>query len=243
MTLRNRQEKLAAAHTSYSENTLRCLTEQHFAESKLSSECYRDEVIMQSTCSTSEYQGDDLVGKRKERQQLFHNLNDANFGKYRNSDVLGDIDTSKQCTFTSGTESTSYIDSLVSTKDVENWNPDEEINNEFAQNETNDCSISVIDKNTTKEVFCPVCKQEIKITKSLYHDVNNHIDICLNNKAISNFGKAKTQENTCYDRPSKLTSGKKRHIISPYESSNLHVNTKVPKKNSILNYMLSKHKK
>merc|ERR1712141_122001 len=149
-----------------------------------------------------------MGGKRKERQQLFHNLNDANFGKYRNSDVLGDIDTSKQCTFTSGTESTSYIDSLVS----------------------------------TKEVFCPVCKQEIKITKSLYHDVNNHIDICLNNKAISNFGEAKTQENSCYERTSKLTSGKKRHIISPYESSNLHVNTKLPKKNSILNYMLSKHK-
>ena len=241
MTLRNRQDILAAAHTSYSENTLRCLTEQHFAESKLSSECYRDEVIMQSTCSTSDYQGDGLVGKRKETQ-LFHNLNDANFGKYRNSDVLGDIDNSKQCTFTSGTESTSYIDSLVSSKDVENWNPDKEINNEFVQNETNDCSISLIDKNTTKEVFCPVCKQEIRITNSLYHDVNNHIDICLNNKAISNFRKAKTQENLSHERTSKLTSGKKRHI-SPYKSSNLHVNTKVPKKNSILNYMLSKNKR
>ena len=118
LTLRNRQKILAAAHTTYSENTLRCLTEQHFAERKLSSECYKDEVIMQSTCSTSEYQGDDLVGKRKERQQLFHNLNDANFGKYRNCDVLGDIDNSKQCTFTSGTETVSYTHLTLPTKRI-----------------------------------------------------------------------------------------------------------------------------
>ena len=90
-------------------------------------------------------------------------------------------------------------------------------------------------------VFCPICNQSIQVQNDRDIDlaVNKHIDICLNNKAISNLSPK--------PHDSSLTQNNQTFYESDYnlknvsnKASNLSTKTKVSKSNSILNYMVNK---
>ena len=236
--LRNPELDLINASSKLCENTLECLTEQDYAATKLFNKC--GEGSMQGTCSIRETQGDELRGKEKERISFIHNEDDASSSKYRKYDDLGDLNISKQFTLNVGAKDTNFSDKsdLFPSKD-DVWN------NKFCPNRpdmfnsemTELLEINELKGNRSYEVLCPICHQGIKIQSGFDKNllINNHVDICLNNHAISNSSFVMEQKNESRDNKQAANKiNKKRQGISSDKRSNTGVITNA---NSILNYM------
>merc|ERR1711994_585600 len=106
--------------------------------------------------------------------------------------------------------------------------------NNFPVNQLNQSdSVNVI------EVLCPICNRSISVENHSDKDlaVNKHIDICLNNRAISNLDPNPHDNHnnlSFYQRDLKLQN------IPHTSTSSLSAKTKSSKSNSILKYMVNK---
>ena len=91
-------------------------------------------------------------------------------------------------------------------------------------------------------VFCPICNQSIQVQNDRDVDlaVNKHIDICLNNKAISNLSPNPHDSPLMVNNQTFYESDYKLNNVSN-KTSNLSKKTKLSKSNSILNYMVNKN--
>ena len=205
--------------------------------------CYKgSEENVQSTCFFRDAENT-KVQKERKRLEQFHNMDDATLNKYRKYDGLEEFNTSKQSSFNCELESTLLKDNKTSCEEIEEniksyrfTSPETSFNN-FPVNQLNQSdSVNAI------EVLCPICNKSISVENHSDKDlaVNKHIDICLNNRAISDLG-SKPQDTpklhnnlSLYDRDLKLQN------ISTTSTSNLSTKTKSSKSSSILKYMVNK---
>ena len=200
--------------------------------------CYKgSEENMQSTCFFRDAENT-KVQKERKRLEQFHNMDDATLNKYSKYDGLEEFITSKQSSFNCELESTLHKNNKTSCEEIEEdiksysfTSPETSFNN-FPINQLNQ-SNSV---NSIK-VLCPICNRSILVKNHSDKDlaVNKHIDICLNNRAISDLN-SKPHDNklSFYDQDLK------RQNISTTATSSSSTKTKVSKSNSILKYMVNK---
>merc|ERR1712223_1307278 len=88
------------------------------------------------------------------------------------------------------------------------------------------------------KVLCPICNRSISVENHSDKDlaVNKHIDICLNNRAISDLDSKPHDTPIYHNTQSFYERDLKLQNISTTSTSNLSTKTK-SKSNSILKYM------
>ena len=242
MKLRDSDRGLLDVPTKCYDSTLQHLTEQEDSdENRLFNKSRKGNDIF--TCSMRDFQNDEIEGgkERKKLEQL-HNINDASFRKCRKYDGLDNVNCSKQFVLDNGIEST------FSAK-VHNLYDSSENSENFIDKNVNDLFSRVIHDIESKpkeqdsvEVPCPICHKSLNIENTLNIDniVNSHVDICLNNSAISSLIDTGKHKNLTAKRDDLNKNKKRRQDNSPTKSINLSVKPKVAKVNSILNYMVAK---
>merc|ERR1712223_2155352 len=92
------------------------------------------------------------------------------------------------------------------------------------------------------KVLCPICNRSISVENHSNKDlaVNKHIDICLNNRAISDFDSEPHGKPIYHNSKSFYERDLKLKNISTTSTSRLSTKTKSSKSNSILKYMVNK---
>jgi hypothetical protein len=236
------------SRSSYCQDTLLDSREENSAENVFLNKCYKDSKgIMQSTCSLRDAVVDNKI-RRKERERLehFHHMDDACFSKFGKSDDLHGLNISKQFTSNNVEESTYFKGTTLS------CDGDTEILDNICYNIGTASSTGTIKKLPSElcvencvTFSCPICHNITNIQNVEDKDVhvNNHIDICLNNRALSNFASS-DKENKLFCTSTQTASkfiAKRHGNNSPIKRSNLAVKKKVEETNSILNYMINKN--
>ena len=205
--------------------------------------CYKSrEENVRSTCLIREPENI-KVQKERKRLEQFHNMDDdATSNKYRKCDGLEEFIISQKSSVNCELESTLVNDNNTSCQDIEeNTKSIHSMNSRITSENIAINSNNIHQGVNVINVFCPICNQSIQVQSDSDIDfaVNKHIDICLNNKAISNLSPK--------PHDSSLTQNNQTFYESDYnlknvsnKASNLSTKTKVSKSNSILNYMVNK---
>ena len=233
--------------SSYCQDTSMDSKKENSAEYMFLNKCYKGtKGIMQSTCSSRDAVVDNEIRRKEgERLEHFHHMDDACFSKFGKSDGLDGLNISKQLISNNGQESTYFKATAIS------CDGDTEIMDNICCNIGNASSTDVTKKLPSElcvenyfSFTCPICHKIINIQNSEDKDahVNNHVDICLNNRVLSSFA-ASNKDEKFFSKSSQNVSkfnAKEQVNNSPDKRSNLAVKTKVDK-NSILNYMVNKN--
>ena len=205
--------------------------------------CYKSrEENVRSTCLIREPENI-KVQKERKRLEQFHNMDDdATLNKYRKCDGLEEFIISQQSSVNCELESTLVNDNNTSCQDIEeNTKSIHSMNSRTSYQNTSINSDNEFQSLNVINVFCPICNQSIQVNSDSNSDlaVNRHIDICLNNKAISNLSPKPHDSSLIRNNKIFYESDYKLQKFSN-ETSNSSTKTKVSKSNSILNYMVNK---
>ena len=205
--------------------------------------CYKSrEENVRSTCLIREPENI-KVQKERKRLEQFHNMDDdATLNKYRKCDGLEEFIISQQSSVNCELESTLVNDNNTSCQDIEeNTSSIHSMNSRTSYQNISINSDNVSQSLNVINVFCPICNQSIQVQNDRDVDlaVNRHIDICLNNKAISNLSPKPHDSSLMQNNPKFYQSDNKLKSFSN-TTSNLPTKTKLSQSNSILNYMVNK---
>ena len=205
--------------------------------------CYKScEENVQSTCLIRDAENNKVQRERK-RVEQFHNMDgdDATLNKCKKYDGLEDFIISQQSIVKCELESTLVKNNKTSCQESEeNTNTNHPVNQKSSFNnfivDSGDISQSV----NVINVLCPICNRHIQVKDQGDKDlaVNKHIDICLNNQAISNLN-PKPHSNFFYQNNQNFNECDKGKNFS-YKASNVTSKGKASKSNSILKYMINK---
>ena len=206
--------------------------------------CYKSrEENVRSTCLIREPENI-KVQKERKRLEQFHNMDDdATLNKYRKCDGLEEFMISQQSSVNCELESTLVNDNNTSCQDIEeNTKSIHSMNSRTTLENISINSDNVSQSFGVINVFCPICNQSIQVQNDRDVDlaVNKHIDICLNNKAISNLSPNPHDSPLMVNNQTFYESDYKLNNVSN-KTSNLSKKTKLSKSNSILNYMVNKN--
>ena len=204
--------------------------------------CYKSrEENVRSTCLIREPENI-KVQKERKRLEQFHNMDDdATLNKYRKCDGLEEFIISQQSSVNCGLEST-LNDNNTSCQDIEeNTKSIHSMNSRTSYQNISIDSDNVSQSLNVINVFCPICNQSIQVQndRDVNLAVNRHIDICLNNKTISNLSPKPHDSSLIQNNPKFYQSDNKLKNFSN-TTSNLPTKTKLSQSNSILNYMVNK---
>ena len=242
MELRN-SERTANQPLKCNEGIMHGLEIQDSAESMFS-KCFKGrEENVQSTCV---FRDAENVKVRKERKRLeqFNNMDDAILRKYKKYDGLEQFKISEQSRLNCELESSLVKHNNTSCQEIrENINSNYLINVETLSNNFPNNSIDTVDTGSCMETLCPICSHIIQIDNIRDRDlaVNTHIDVCLNNRAISNLtpnphDHFSSKNKNCNER------NYRQEDITTTTTSSFSTKAKVPKSNSILRYMINSNK-